>query len=97
MHTHVQEDQEKVAAMLAPYIAPDGRVIAPPDDDVLFLKQGLDLRLQEFEEDCRRIQVGKFLVSRVYKYIYVYIYTYTYIYTLYIYIYIMYIYPNQHT
>uniref|UniRef100_A0A0G4EYF9 Uncharacterized protein n=1 Tax=Chromera velia CCMP2878 TaxID=1169474 RepID=A0A0G4EYF9_9ALVE len=55
-HSLLLEDQEKLAGLLAPYITPDGRVIAPPDESVLFLKQGLDLRLLEFEEDCRRIQ-----------------------------------------
>ncbi|CEM35316.1 unnamed protein product [Vitrella brassicaformis CCMP3155] len=55
-HSLLLEDQERLAALLAPYLSEDGKVLAPPDENVMLLKQGLDLRLIEFEEDCRRIQ-----------------------------------------
>lgn len=43
--------------MLAPFInAQGGLVMDRPDPDVLLFKQGLDLRLKEFEEDCKRIK-----------------------------------------
>lgn len=53
-----QSDQERFAAMLAPFVDPDGRPVLPLNDDLLFIKRGLDLRLLEFEEDCRRIQAS---------------------------------------
>ncbi|OEH76715.1 hypothetical protein cyc_08769 [Cyclospora cayetanensis] len=49
-------DQEQLAAMLAPYVDSDGHPVVPLSDDLLFIKRGLDLRLLEFQEDCRRIQ-----------------------------------------
>lgn len=43
--------------MLAPYMNASGELVMDrPDPDVLLFKQGLDLRLREFEEDCRRIK-----------------------------------------
>ncbi|PHJ25026.1 rna-binding protein [Cystoisospora suis] len=55
-HSLLLEDQAKLAAFIAPYLDSDGRVIGEFDDTVLLFKQGLDLRLLEYEEDCRRIQ-----------------------------------------
>lgn len=56
--TYTQEDQERLARMVSPYVDEAGRAQAPIDEDVLFFKRGLDLRLMEFDEDCRRIKVG---------------------------------------
>lgn len=43
--------------MLAPYVNQHGAlVMEAPDPDVMLFKRGLDLRLLQFEEDCKRIQ-----------------------------------------
>jgi hypothetical protein len=45
--------------MLAPHVSASGELNfeqGQPDSRVLLFKQGLDLRLAEFQEDCRRIQ-----------------------------------------
>lgn len=56
-HSLLTVDQEKLASMLAPYVNASGQlVMETPDPDVLLFKAGLDLRLKEFEEDCKRIQ-----------------------------------------
>eukprot|EP00435_Cladocopium_sp_Y103_P041418 s2166_g11.t1 len=56
-HSLLTVDQERLATMLAPYVNASGElVMEAPDPDVMLFKQGLDLRLKEFEEDCKRIQ-----------------------------------------
>ncbi|PFH38750.1 hypothetical protein BESB_010920 [Besnoitia besnoiti] len=55
-HSLLLEDQAKLASFIAPYLDEDGRVVGEFDDTILLFKQGLDLRLLEYEEDCRRIQ-----------------------------------------
>lgn len=59
-HSLLLADQERLAELLAPYITPAGS-IAPEslpqlDPKVLLFKEGLDLRVAEFQEDCKRIQ-----------------------------------------
>lgn len=44
--------------MVSPFVDETGRAKGPVNEDVLFFKRGLDLRLMEFDEDCRRIKVG---------------------------------------
>mmetsp|Transcript_12682 Transcript_12682/g.17884 ORF Transcript_12682/g.17884 Transcript_12682/m.17884 type:complete len:227 (-) Transcript_12682:90-770(-) len=56
-HSLLTVDQERLATMLAPYVNASGElVMEAPDPDVMLFKHGLDLRLKEFEEDCKRIQ-----------------------------------------
>lgn len=56
-HSLLTVDQERLATMLAPYVNSAGELgMDAPDPDVLLFKQGLDLRLLEFEEDCKRIE-----------------------------------------
>jgi len=56
-HSLLTVDQERLATMLAPYVNNSGElVMQAPDPDVLLFKDGLDLRLKEFQEDCHRIQ-----------------------------------------
>mmetsp|Transcript_19757 Transcript_19757/g.42311 ORF Transcript_19757/g.42311 Transcript_19757/m.42311 type:complete len:200 (-) Transcript_19757:91-690(-) len=56
-HSLLVIDQERLASMLAPYVNASGvLVMESPDPDVLLFKKGLDLRLAQFEEDCKRIQ-----------------------------------------
>eukprot|EP00440_Ansanella_granifera_P029022 gb/GFBE01031525.1/.p1 GENE.gb/GFBE01031525.1/~~gb/GFBE01031525.1/.p1 ORF type:complete len:229 (+),score=54.55 gb/GFBE01031525.1/:1-687(+) len=56
-HSLLTVDQERLATMLAPYVNASGELVMDaPDPDVMLFKQGLDLRLKEFEEDCKRIQ-----------------------------------------
>eukprot|EP00928_Gymnodinium_smaydae_P072390 TRINITY_DN55763_c0_g1_i1.p1 TRINITY_DN55763_c0_g1~~TRINITY_DN55763_c0_g1_i1.p1 ORF type:complete len:259 (-),score=76.55 TRINITY_DN55763_c0_g1_i1:45-758(-) len=56
-HSLLTVDQERLAAMLAPYVNSQGElVMEAPDPMVLLFKDGLDLRLKEFEEDCKRIE-----------------------------------------
>merc|ERR1719426_593049 len=56
-HSLLTVDQERLAQMLAPFVNSSGElVMQAPDPDVLLFKDGLDLRLKEFQEDCHRIQ-----------------------------------------
>eukprot|EP00397_Hematodinium_sp_SG-2012_P043316 GEMP01048128.1.p1 GENE.GEMP01048128.1~~GEMP01048128.1.p1 ORF type:complete len:277 (+),score=69.00 GEMP01048128.1:250-1080(+) len=55
-HSLLQADQELLARKLAPYKNESGQlVVQEPSDDVLLFKQGLELRIAEFKEDCTRI------------------------------------------
>eukprot|EP00918_Siedleckia_nematoides_P041298 GHVU01089672.1.p1 GENE.GHVU01089672.1~~GHVU01089672.1.p1 ORF type:complete len:460 (-),score=131.73 GHVU01089672.1:683-2062(-) len=45
-----------MARLLEPYLNKDGSLVATPDERILLFKQGLDLRMVELDEDCRRIQ-----------------------------------------
>lgn len=55
-HSLLVKDQERLTAMLARYVNEEGDYCEITNPDVLLFKDGLELRLQEFEEDCRRIQ-----------------------------------------
>lgn len=56
-HSLLTVDQERLAGMLAPYMDSNGKLVMDrPDPNVMLFKQGLDLRLKEFEEDCKRIR-----------------------------------------
>jgi len=64
-HSLLTVDQERLAAMLAPYVNSHGElVMEAPDPDVMLFKDGLDLRLKEFEEDCKRIQATEAKLQR---------------------------------
>jgi len=55
-HSLLQADQELLARKLAPYKNEGGQlVVQEPTEDVLLFKQGLELRIAEFKEDCHRI------------------------------------------
>jgi len=56
-HSLLTVDQGRLAAMLAPYVNANGTLeMRAADPMVMLFKDGLDLRLKEFEEDCKRIQ-----------------------------------------
>lgn len=56
-HSLLTVDQERLAGMLAPYMDSNGKLVMDrPDPNVMLFKSGLDLRLKEFEEDCKRIK-----------------------------------------
>ncbi|CDJ44261.1 hypothetical protein, conserved, partial [Eimeria tenella] len=59
-HTMLLADQEQLAALLGAPPNPQG----PLSEDLLLLKKGLDLRLLEFQEDCRRIQKTEKMLQR---------------------------------
>eukprot|EP00929_Paragymnodinium_shiwhaense_P034538 TRINITY_DN18779_c0_g5_i1.p1 TRINITY_DN18779_c0_g5~~TRINITY_DN18779_c0_g5_i1.p1 ORF type:complete len:244 (-),score=76.78 TRINITY_DN18779_c0_g5_i1:432-1163(-) len=64
-HSLLTVDQERLASMLAPYVNAQGELVMDaPDPDVLLFKDGLDLRLKEFEEDCKRIQATEAKLQR---------------------------------
>jgi len=64
-HSLLTVDQERLAGMLAPYVNAQGElVMEAPDPDVMLFKDGLDLRLKEFEEDCKRIQATEAKLQR---------------------------------
>jgi len=48
------QDQETLAALMQ-----------AEDEDILLFKEGLDLRLQEFEDDCRRLFATQTRLSRL--------------------------------
>ncbi|CAK0865486.1 unnamed protein product, partial [Prorocentrum cordatum] len=53
-HSLLQVDQQRLAEML--YVDSSGGVTGMLSEDVRLFKDGLDFRLQEFEESCARIQ-----------------------------------------
>jgi len=56
-HSLLMVDQERLAAMLAPYVDERGNLVMTSlNDDIKLFKEGLDLRLKEFQEDCNRIK-----------------------------------------
>jgi hypothetical protein len=57
-HTILIGDQQLLAQMLAPFLDPAGKLPSPQqiDPKILLFKDGLDLRISEFQEDCKRIQ-----------------------------------------
>ena len=67
-HSLLLADQERLAAMLAPHMTPSGQIdpsaVAALDPRVLLFKEGLDLRLAEFQEDCKRIQATEKRLQR---------------------------------
>jgi hypothetical protein len=56
-HTSLETDMQRLAGMLAPFMTPAGRLQIPEgiDPKILLFKQGLDFRLAEYQEDCRRL------------------------------------------
>ena len=67
-HSLLLADQERLATLLAPHITPSGQIspeaLQQLDPMVLVFKEGLDLRLNEFQEDCRRIQATERRLQR---------------------------------
>ncbi|CAD7932437.1 unnamed protein product [Amoebophrya sp. A25] len=56
-HTLLLSDQERLSQMLLPYVNASGQlVMEAADPAILMFKDGLELRLAEFKEDCKRIQ-----------------------------------------
>lgn len=57
-HSVLESDMQRLASMLAPYMTPAGRLNLPEkmDPKVLLFKQGLDYRIAEYNEDCRRLE-----------------------------------------
>ena len=67
-HSLLLADQERLAGLLAPHMTPSGQVspeaLQQLDPMILVFKEGLDLRLNEFQEDCRRIQATERRLQR---------------------------------
>jgi hypothetical protein len=59
-HSTLEQDMQRLAAMLAPYMTPAGRLNLPDnghlDPKILLFKQGLDFRIAEYNEDCKRLE-----------------------------------------
>ena len=59
-HSILEQDMQRLASMLAPYMTPAGRLNLPDkgqlDAKVLLFKQGLDFRIAEYNEDCKRLE-----------------------------------------
>lgn len=56
-HSLLQADQERLSKMLLPYMNSSGQlVMEAADPTIIMFKDGLELRLAEFKEDCKRIQ-----------------------------------------
>jgi len=56
-HSLLQADQERLSQMLLPYVNASGQlVLEAADPAIIMFKDGLELRLAEFKEDCKRIQ-----------------------------------------
>jgi hypothetical protein len=57
-HSVLESDMQRLASMLAPFMTPAGRLNLPEkmDPKVLMFKQGLDYRIAEYNEDCKRLE-----------------------------------------
>ena len=55
-HTLLQQDHSEMVKMLQPYVDPNTGSLKNVPEDVVLVKQGLDLRLREFESDSDRVQ-----------------------------------------
>lgn len=61
-HSVLESDMQRLASMLAPYMTPAGRLNLPDasngglDPKILLFKQGLDFRISEYNEDCKRLE-----------------------------------------
>jgi len=57
-HSVLEADMQRLASMLGPYMTAAGRLNLPEklDPKVLMFKQGLDFRIAEYNEDCRRLE-----------------------------------------
>jgi len=57
-HSVLEADMQRLASMLGPFMTPAGRLNLPEkmDPKVLLFKQGLDFRISEYNEDCRRLE-----------------------------------------
>ena len=61
-HSILESDMQRLASMLAPYMTPAGRLNLPDatsgglDPKILLFKQGLDFRIAEYNEDCKRLE-----------------------------------------
>ena len=61
-HSVLESDMQRLASMLAPFMTPAGRLNLPDaasgglDPKILLFKQGLDFRIAEYNEDCKRLE-----------------------------------------
>ena len=55
-HTLLQQDHSEMVKLLQPYVDPTTGSLKNVPEDVVLVKQGLDLRLREFEADSDRVQ-----------------------------------------
>ena len=61
-HSVLESDMQRLASMLAPFMTPAGRLNLPDasngglDPKILLFKQGLDFRISEYNEDCKRLE-----------------------------------------
>ena len=59
-HSVLEQDMQRLASMLSPYMTPAGRLNLPDngqlDSKILLFKQGLDFRISEYNEDCKRLE-----------------------------------------
>ncbi len=59
-HSILEQDMQRLASMLAPYMTAAGRLSLPEsgqlDPKILLFKQGLDFRISEYNEDCKRLE-----------------------------------------
>ncbi len=59
-HSILEQDMQRLASMLAPFMTPAGRLNLPEsgqlDPKILLFKQGLDFRISEYNEDCKRLE-----------------------------------------
>ncbi|KAH0476592.1 MAG: uncharacterized protein KVP18_001479 [Porospora cf. gigantea A] len=56
-HRAILDDQAELAKRLARFLDPDGRLKQTPDEEVLFLKRGMDFRLQDLQCACNRLML----------------------------------------
>ncbi|KAH0477349.1 MAG: hypothetical protein KVP17_002710 [Porospora cf. gigantea B] len=56
-HRAILDDQAELSKRMARFLDSDGRVKQTPDEEVLFLKKGMDFRLQDLQSACNRLML----------------------------------------
>ncbi|PHJ25614.1 rna-binding protein [Cystoisospora suis] len=64
-HEEIMRDKRQLETLLEPYMTPNGQKLAQePSEDILMFKEGLDIRLQQFNEDCNRASRLEWVLQR---------------------------------
>ncbi|KFG62873.1 hypothetical protein TGRUB_291650 [Toxoplasma gondii RUB] len=64
-HEEIMRDKVRLERLMEPYVCPKTReLVAEPSEDILLLKKGFDIRLQQFNEDCRKASKLEWIIQR---------------------------------
>ncbi|CBZ51247.1 conserved hypothetical protein [Neospora caninum Liverpool] len=64
-HEEIMRDKAHLEKLLEPYMSPDSReMVAEPSEEILLLKKGFDIRLQQFNENCKKASKLEWIIQR---------------------------------